>query len=270
MTDWTLGGKRVFAYTAAHAVDPARPSVAFVHGAGVDHSVWGLQSRYFGYHGRNVLAVDLPGHGRSEGPPLASVEAIAEWLLGFLDAAGLARVALVGHSMGALAAIECAARRPGRVEALALVGTGFPMKVNDAYLEAARRNEQTAYDMYTIWGHAVRAALGANPNPGMCMHGDTLARLARLAPGVLYTDLKACNDYAAGPESAARVRCPALFVLGQGDQMTPPRTARGLVQAIPGARVLEIPESGHSVMTDAPDALLDALIGFFGPVQAVH
>ena len=257
-----VDGKQVFAYTAAHAIDAARPTVAFLHGAGLDHSWFGLQSRYFGYHGRNVLALDLPGHGRSDGPPLASVEAMADWVVRVLDSQGLDKAALVGHSMGSLIALECAARHPERVERIALIGVAYPMKVSDAFLEAARENRHDAYDMSTIWGHAAQVPLGGNPNPGMWMYGDTLARLERLAPGVLYSDLKACNDYAAGLDSAARVKCPALFLLGRRDVMTPPRAAAGLAQAIAGSRTLQIGSSGHSLMAEAPDAVLDALIEF--------
>lgn len=257
-----LGGKEVFAYTAAHALDPARPTVVFLHGAGLDHSWFGLQSRYFGYHGRNVLALDLPGHGRSDGPPLASIEAAADWVPRVLDGFGLDKAALVGHSMGSLVALECAARHPGRIERVALIGVAYPMRVSEPFLEAARRNEQDAFDMETIWGHAPQVPLGGNPNPGMWMYGDTLARLARLAPGVLYADLKACNDYAAGLESAAKLKCPALFILGRRDVMTPPRGAAALAQAIVGSRTVTLGTSGHSLMAEAPDAVLDALIEF--------
>lgn len=260
--NFAVDGRQVFAYTAAHALDPAKSTVVFLHGAGLDHSWFALQSRYFGYHGKNVLALDLPGHGRSAGPPLASVEALAEWVMRVLDAAGVGRASLVGHSLGSLIALECAARHPQRVERIALLGTAFPMKVSDGFLEAARNNEHAAYDMDTIWGHAPQVPLGGNPYPGMWMYGDTLARLERLAPGVLYAGLKACNDYTAGLESAAKVKCPALFLLGQRDLMTPPRAAAALVQAIPGARTVSIASSGHSLMAEAPDAVLDALIEF--------
>ena len=257
-----VDGRQVFAYAAAHALDAAKPSVVFLHGAGLDHSWFALQSRYFGYHGRNVLALDLPGHGRSEGPPLPSVEALAQWLVRLLDAAGVGKASLVGHSLGSLVALECAARHAGRVERIALIGTAFPMKVSDTFLEAARTNDHAAYDMETIWGHAPEVPLGGNPYPGMWMYGDTLARLERLAPGVLHAGLKACNDYTAGLEAAAKVKCPALFILGRRDLMTPPRAASALAQAIAGARTVTLPSSGHSLMAEAPDAVLDALIEF--------
>jgi pimeloyl-ACP methyl ester carboxylesterase len=260
--DLQVDGRKAFAYTAAHAIDPAKASVVFVHGAGLDHSGWGLQSRYFAYHGRNVLALDLPGHGRSEGPALESVEAIADWVIAAMDAAKIGKAAIVGHSMGALVALECAARHAARVRGIALLGVAFPMKVSDAFLGAARANDQSAYDMETIWGHAAQVPIAGNPSPGMWMYGDMLARLARLAPGVLHADLVACNSYGGGLESAAKVKAPALLVLGARDVMTPPKAAQALAGAIPGARTVTLPPSGHTLMVEAPDATLDALIAW--------
>ena len=261
--NFTVDGRQAFAYTAAHDVDAAKPTIVFVHGAGLDHSWWGLQSRYFGYHGRNVLAVDLPGHGRSDGKPLATIGEMADWVLRLLDALKLPKAAVVGHSMGSLVALECAARRPERVERIALLGTAYPMKVGEAFLDAAKRNDHAAYDMETIWGHAAQVPLAGNPNPGMWMYGDTLARLARLAPGVLYNDLNACNSYAGGEAAAAKVKCPALFILGRRDQMTVPKAGQAFAEMLPGAKVVQIAPSGHSLMAESPDATLDALIEFF-------
>ena len=257
-----LDGKRAFAYTAAHELDPKKSSVVFVHGAGLDHSSFALQSRYFGYHGRNVIALDLPGHGRSEGPPLPSIEAVADWLSAVLRKLKIEKASIVGHSMGSLVALEFAARHPAQCERIALIAIGYPMKVTEVFLEAARNDDYAAFDMSTIWGHAAQVPLGRDPNPGMWMYGDTLARLERLAPGVLYNDLKACNDYSTGAESAAKVKCPVLFILGRRDVMTPPRAAKLLQEKIAGARTVEIAPSGHTLMAEAPDATLDALIGF--------
>jgi len=262
--DLAVDGRRAFCYTASHAFDPGKPTLVFVHGAGLEHSAFGLQSRYFGYHGRNVLAVDLPGHGRSEGPPLPTIGAMADWLFGVLDSQEIAAASIVGHSMGALVALEAANRRPERVERIACIGVAYPMKVSEAFLEAARKNEQTAFDMETIWGHAPQVPLGGNPNPGMWMYGDTLARLARLAPGVLHGDLKACNDYAS---DFAGVKCPVLFILGKRDLMTPPRAAAALTQKLPNAQVEVVELSGHSLMAEAPDDTLDALVGFFSEIR---
>jgi pimeloyl-ACP methyl ester carboxylesterase len=253
----TVGGKQVFAYTAAHELDPKKRSVVFIHGAGLDHSWFGLQSRYFGYHGWNVLAVDLPGHGRSEGPPIPTIAGMAQWIFKILNEAKCEKAVLVGHSMGSLVALECAARQPERVERVALIGTAYPMKVGEEFLDAARRNHRDAFDMSTIWGHAAQVPLGGNPNPGMWMYGDTLARLRRLAPGVLYNDLKACDDF----ELKGDIRCPALVILGKRDVMTPPKGSMELQKKLK-SECVTIEMSGHSLMAEAPDATLDALIGF--------
>ena len=259
--EFVVDRKRVFAYTAVHLFDLRRPTMVFPHGAGLDHSAIGLQSRYFGYHGRNVLALDLPGHGRSEGPPIPTVAGMADWVFKVLDTLDVRKASLVGHSMGALVALESASRQPERIERVACIGIAYPMKVSDAFLEAARKDEQTAFDMETIWGHAAQVPLGGNPNPGMWMYGDMLARLRRLAPGVLYNDLKACNDYTS---DFAGVKCPVLLVLGKRDVMTPPRSAKALQEKLPASQTVILAPSGHTLMAESPDETLDALVEFFG------
>jgi len=253
-----IEGRAAFAYTAAHELDAGKPTMVFVHGAGLDHSWFGLQSRYFGYHGWNVLAVDLPGHGRSAGPPIPTVKGMAGFVFALLKNLKIEKAAIVGHSMGSLIALECAAQQPERVERIALIGTAYPMKVGAEFLDAAKRDDHAAFDMETIWGHAPQVPLGGNPNPGMWMYGDTLARLRRLSPGVLHNDLKACNDYVL----EGNVSCPALFILGKRDVMTPPRAAADLQARLKGKSVM-VEVSGHSLMAEAPDQTLDALVGFF-------
>jgi len=259
-----LNGKSAFAYTAAHEIDPAKRTIVFVHGAGLDHSWWGLQSRYFGYHGFNVLALDLPAHGRSAGPALAGVGEMAGWIFSVLKNLKIAKASLVGHSMGSLVALEFAARHPEIAEKIALIGVAYPMKVSDAFLDAAKRNDHAAYDMETIWGHAPQVPFAGNPNPGMWMYGDSLARLERLAPGVLHADLVACNSYSGGVDAAAKLQCPVQFILGARDMMTPPRGAEELIKKIGNSKNVRVATSGHSLMAEAPDATLDALIEFLG------
>jgi pimeloyl-ACP methyl ester carboxylesterase len=260
--DLTVDGKRAYAYTAGRKLDPKLPSVAFVHGAANDHTAFLLQSRYFAYHGCNALAFDLPGHGRSEGPPLASIRALADWVAHALEAAGAAQAALVGHSMGSLVALECAARHPERVRALALVGTSAPMAVGEVLMNAARDDRHDALDMLNIWGHSAPAQIGGNTVPGMWMTGAYLRLLERAKPQVLHIDLKACAEYADGVSSAAKVKCPTLFILGSRDMMTPPRNAKDLRGAIAGNRAVILEGAGHALMAERPDAVLDALIGF--------
>jgi pimeloyl-ACP methyl ester carboxylesterase len=257
-----VDGSEVYAYTGTRPVDPAKPAVVFVHGAANDHSVWLLQSRYFAHHGKSVLAVDLPGHGRSAGAALGSVDAIADWLPRVLDAAGLAQAALVGHSMGALAALACAARHPARVAKVALLGPAVPMEVSEALIDAAKANDHVAYELINGWSTSAGKQLGGNTVPGMWLLGSAIRLMERTAPGVLHTDLVACSAWTGGLEAAAAVRCPSLVVIGARDIMAPPRAAKGLVETLAGARVVTLPDTGHAMMAEQPDAVLDALRGF--------
>ena len=260
--DLVVEGKRAYAYTAGRKLDAKLPSVVFVHGAANDHSAFLLQSRYFAYHGCNAFAVDLPGHGRSEGPPLASIGALADWVARALDAAGIGEPALVGHSMGSLVALECAARHAIHIRALALIGTSAPMPVGAPLMNAAREDSHDALDMLTIWSHSGAAQLGGNTVPGMWMTGASLRLIERAKPQVLHVDLKACAEYGDGVASAAKVECPTLLILGSRDIMTPPRNTKDLRAAIAGSRAVVLEGAGHALMAERPDAVLDALIGF--------
>ena len=258
----TIQEKKVFCYTGGKAFDAKLPAVVFIHGAEHDHSVWVLQSRYLAHHGYGVLALDLPGHGRSDGPPLASVEAIADWIPALLDAAGVAKAALVGHSMGSLAGLDCAGRHSDRVDRIALIGASFPMRVSPELLDATRDNEPLAQDMVNIWSHSAYAHYPSNPGPGFWVMGENLRLMQRQKPGVMHVDFAACNAYAAGMERAGQINCPALFVLGRRDVMTPARAVRELAKAVRGARVVEVAGAGHALMAEKPDQVLDALIPF--------
>jgi pimeloyl-ACP methyl ester carboxylesterase len=255
-------GAEAYAYTGARAFDPRLPTIVMVHGAANDHSVWALQSRYLAHHRHNVLAVDLPGHGRSTGEALASVEALSEWLAALVEAVGAQEAALVGHSMGALAVLECASRFPRLARRIALLGPAAPMVVSDMLLDAARREDHAALEMIVGWSHAPSALLGGHPIPGMWMAGGAMRLLERARPGVLATDLAACHAYTGGLDAARRVSCPALVVTGQRDLMAPPKAAQALVDALQEKRVVSVPNCGHAMMTEAPDRLLDALAAF--------
>ncbi len=254
------GGETIFVATGNQPVHPSRASVLFVHGTGQDHSIWLLPTRYFARHDRNVLAVDLPGHGRSSGAPLGRVEAIADCLIGVLDAAAVETAAIVGHSLGSLAALSAAARYPERVRAIALVGTCVPMPVSASLLEAAKNDRQEAIEMLTTWGFSDRAQLGGCPTPGKWMMGAERRLMERAAPGVIHADLTACNEYATGLEDAEKVRCPALLILGERDRLTPARSAQRLAATLPNAETVILKGCGHAMLAEQPDPVLDQLI----------
>src|SRR4029077_18243516 len=169
-----VGRDTAHAYTGGRALDPRRPAVVFLHGGELDHSVWILQSRYLAHHGYAVLAADLPGHGRSGGAALARGAGLPDWTVALLDAAGVKDASLVGHSMGSLVALDCAARHPQRVRRIALVGTAFPMRVSAELLEATRANEPEAHLMINHWSHSALAHYPSNPGPGFWVAGSNL------------------------------------------------------------------------------------------------
>ena len=258
-----VGGLSSYAYTGARPLAAGQPAVVFIHGGGLDHSVWIHQSRYFAHHGFNAIALDLPGHGRSDGNPFPSIAEMAHWVARAADALDIERFYVAGHSMGSLVALEVAGLYPARVDAATLVGCAVPMVVTGALLGAAKANDHAAFDMITLWGHRMGAQLGGNPAPGMWMTGGGVRLLERSRPGVLHNDLNACNEYRHGLETAAKITCPVHLVIGREDVMAPPRATRELIAALSVVRVVELAECGHMLMAEQPDAVRDALIAAF-------
>jgi pimeloyl-ACP methyl ester carboxylesterase len=269
----------LYAYTGGKPFDPARPCVVLLHGAQHDHSVWILQSRWLAHHGYAVLALDLPGHGRSAGPLAGSVESIAERLCTAIAGTGFGPLLLAGHSMGSLIALELAGRLAARgrtVAGVALLGTAFPMRVADTLLAATRETPAAAMAMINVWSHSPSivpfAASPSNPGPGFNIVWSNLRLMERIAArngaAVLSTDFAACNAYDGGLAAAAALRCPALFVLGDGDGMTPPRAAQALVEATSHHEVVRLPNCGHAMMAEQPDAVRNALSAFAAKVFA--
>lgn len=262
---YDVQGFEAYCYTGGKPFNPAQPTAVFIHGAQNDHSVWALQTRYFAHHGFNVLAVDLPGHGRSKGAALASVEAMAAWLVALLDAAGADRALLVGHSMGSLIALEASHQAPHRVSGLAMVGTTYPMKVSDALLESAKNDEPAAIDMVNIWSHTMTAQNPACPLAGVSSMGTArrlMQRMSAINPEHLFfTDFTACNSYANGEAAARAASCPVLFIFGSKDMMTPARSTKLLTSAVAQGKVVQV-DAGHQMMAEQPGAVLDALYSF--------
>ena len=193
-----------------------------------------------------MLAPDLPGHGRSAGAPLASVEAMADWLLALLDAAGAGRFAVVGHSMGSLVALEAAARARRAGLAPRPRRDGVP----DARLAGAarrgRNDPMAAIDSVNTFSHSTLAAKPSYPGPGTWLHGANRVLMRRLqaaqaGTNLFLTDFTACDRYRGGEAAAERVRCPTTMVLGERDQMTIPAEARDLGSGSMRARSCSTP-----------------------------
>jgi pimeloyl-ACP methyl ester carboxylesterase len=257
-----VNGQRAYAYNGGKTFNPALPCVVFIHGALNDHSVWTLLARWFANHGHSVLALDLPGHMRSAGQPLPSIEALADWTLAAMDAAGVRSSRLVGHSMGSLIALQAASIAPERVSALVMVGTAVPMKVSQVLLNLSRDNPNAAIDMVVTFSHSTLAAKPSYPGPGSWLRGGSRALMRKVQASsahrsLFHHDFSVCNNYASGLQAAKSVTCPVTLILGRDDQMTQVKQAHEIAQALL-ATVHEI-AAGHSLMTEAPEQLLGVL-----------
>lgn len=257
--EFTLDGAQVFAGTGGRAFDPALATVVMLHGAGMDHTVFAQQARALAHRRRNVLAFDLPGHGRSAGPALESIGAMADWVLSAAARCGAERLRLAGHSMGALVALEAAARGGARVEALALVGVVPEMRVHPDLLAAARAGRHETVEMMTSWSFGATGQLGVSRAPGLFLPGAALRLLERAPKPTLAADLAACDAYRGARDAAATLGCPALLLLGGEDRMTPAARGRELAALIAEAHVEVLREAGHMMMLEEPVAVLTAL-----------
>lgn len=266
----TVNGHEAYCYTGGKPFDAAKPTVVFVHGVLNDHSIWILQSRYLAHHGWNVLAVDLPGHCRSGGEAPSSVEEGADFIAALLDAAGVQRAALVGHSWGSLISLETAARLKDRISHLVLVGTAAPMKVSQMLLDAARDDPNKGIHMINVFSRSTLAPPPSALGPGTWIFGANAALCRRVLASntktnVFYRGFKACDSYANGENAIGQISCPVLFLLGAQDQMTLAKNAQSLIhnarESGKAVQVVSLPV-GHHQMTETPDLTLFAIRDF--------
>ena len=261
-----VGDSPVGVSTGGRPLATDQPLLVFVHGAGLDRTIWQLQTRYFAAHGFSVFAVDLPGHGRTPGPAPASIAAGAAWLVEVVAAAGFDTAHVVGHSMGGLMALELAATHPTRVASLTLLGVAERIPVHPDLLAAAETDDHLAVELVSSWSLGRPAHRGGHPTPGLWMMGSAVRLLERAAPGTLHAGLAACDAYQGAADAAAAVQCATLLLLGELDLMTKPRAAEPLAATLADATVVVVPGAGHLLMVENPDVVIDTLAQFLVPV----
>jgi pimeloyl-ACP methyl ester carboxylesterase len=220
----------------------ARLAMVLVHGAGENHLVWPASLRRV--DGVTVYALDLPGHGKSGGQGRASVGDYVTVLLGFLDALGVQRAVIAGHSMGGAIAQQFALSHPSRTAGLILVATGARLRVAPVILDGILTDTDATLDLVT------RYAWGPNAPEQMVQLGR--AQMAEVSPQVVANDYAACNAFDV-MDRVGQIAAPTLALGGTADQMTPPKYVAFLAEKIDGARLAMIEGAGHMVMLEQPD-----------------
>lgn len=239
--------------------DPApgeKLPLVLIHGAGGSHLSWPSEVRRMTSF--RVYALDLPGHGKSQGRGLQSIPAYSEVLLDWMEAAGLYQAIFTGHSMGSAVAIHLALEHPERITGLGLVGAAARLRVNPQILEGTRSS--------TTFHSAVAAVTGWSFSPQADARLVELAerRMAEVRPSVLHADFLACDSFDETGRLGS-ITCPTLVICGEDDRMTPRRSAQFLADSIPNAQMAAIPGAGHMVMLEQPQVVANALRDFFLP-----
>jgi pimeloyl-ACP methyl ester carboxylesterase len=248
-----VNGKQVFATTGGKPFDNSKSVVIFLAGSALDHTFWGLHSRFFAFRKYAVLVLDTPGHTNSEGPALTSIESLGDWLNDVIEALALKNISIVSHSQGCLTALEYASRYPDKLRSLSLITSGLATPVNDYLLNAASKDPEAAIAMMVGWGFGAAGHLHQGPIPGNSMVAGGRKVMQKNTPNELAIDLKACNDYQNGKVAAAAITCPVQVVIAGKDRMAPAKATATLVEHLPNPEVTCIPESGHMLPQEVPD-----------------
>ena len=257
-------GNKTYAATGGKEFDPALPTVMFVHGSGLDHRSWALQTRWFAYNGYSVLAPDLPGHSLSEGEAFESIEEMGAWLADFLRASGAQPVHAVGHSQGFLDVLELANQSPELLKSITGIGTAGAIPVNPALIDAAAENAGKAAEMLLLWGFGPDAQYGISAVPGM--QPIAIGRQI-MASNPLHADLIACAAYQNGSAVAKTVDVPSQLVLARKDKLTPMKAGLTFAGEL-GASTTVIERYGHMLPIEAPRQTLQKLRELIGSLES--
>ena len=248
-----VNGKQVFASTGGKPFDNKKPVVIFLHGSALDHTFWGLHSRFFAFRNYAVLVPDLPGHSHSEGPALKSIEEIGDWLNDVAEALEIDNISVVAHSQGCLNALEYVSRYPDRIRSASFIASGLSTPVNPALIEAAENKPEDAIAMMIGWGFGSAGHLHQGPIPGNSMLAGGRKVMRRNVPDELTTDLKACDAYKNGKTAAAKISCPIQVIIAGKDKMAPRKATAELVEHLNEPEMHLISDSGHMIPLEAPN-----------------
>ncbi len=223
-------------------IDPKKPSILLMHGSGLTHIVWSLHEQFYASQGFNVLSVDIPGHGNSDGPALTSIEGISDWIKALTIKLDIKKIIILGHSQGCLVGIDFASRYPDLTEKLVLVSGSYKMPVNQELIELAEAGDEKAVLLMMKWGYeGSKAFIGGNPV-------KKIVNSARDIREILAVDLKACNNYKNGENAIKKISCPTLCIFGDLDKMVPVKVGLKMAEQISNSKTKIISDCGHMII----------------------
>jgi pimeloyl-ACP methyl ester carboxylesterase len=237
-----VNNKKVFASDAGQGIDKNKDTIVLLHGSGLSHIVWSLTEQYLSNQNYNVLAIDLPGHGNSEGESLKSIEEISDWLEEVFNELNISKITIIGHSQGCLEALEYYSKYPKRVKKLVFVSGSYRMPVNQDLIDLAEAGDDQAVKLMMKWGYEnSKKFIGGNPV-------KKIINSPRAIREILATDLVACNNYKNGSEALKSINCPTLFIFGELDKMANLEKGKKFAQLIPNSKTHIIKNCGHMIM----------------------
>jgi len=248
--------KSVYASDAGQAVDNSKDTMVFLHGSGLSHIVWSLTEQFFLIKNFNVLSIDLPGHGNSEGPCLDSIEKIADWLEKVFEELKLKNIILVGHSQGCLEALEYSFRYKDRLKKIVFVGGSDRMPVNKDLIDLALDGDSNAVKLMMKWGYeGSKKFIGGNPV-------EKIIQSPRDISEILAVDLIACNNYQNGSNAAKVINCPTMFIIGELDKMVNLESGKKFANLVKNSITHIISGSGHMIMIEKAFEMREKIFEF--------
>ena len=232
----------MFVSTGGMDFDKKKPSILLMHGSGLSHIVWSLHEQFYVSQGFNVLSVDIPGHGNSEGPSLKSIEEISDWIRSLMRTLDILKITIIGHSQGSLVGIDFASRYPDLISKLVLVAGSYKMPVNQDLIDLAEAGDEKAILLMMKWGYeGSKAFIGGNPV-------KKIIKSSRDIIEVLAVDLNACNNYKNGEQSLEKINCSTLCILGDLDKMVPVKAGTKMSERIKNSETKIISNCGHMII----------------------
>ena len=251
-----LENKNIHASDSGQGIDTNKDTIVFLHGSGLSHIVWSLAEQFFSSKNYNVLSIDLPGHGNSDGPCLDSIEKISDWMEKVFDKLKLKNLILVGHSQGCLEILEYSSRYKERLKKLVFVGGSNKMPVHPDLIELAQSGHSDAVKLMMKWGYeGSKKFIGGNPV-------EKIIQSPRDISEILAVDLNACNNYSNGSKAAKEIDLPSMLIFGELDKMVNLEAGKKFSNLIKNSTTHVIKGCGHMIMIEKAFEMREKILEF--------